>query len=71
MIIFYPPSRPHKGTAVRADKGWCMMESHTNRSGDGRIGYSGKLYDQDGEMFADFIQDGLCRFGESHLKSSL
>ncbi|KAK7205285.1 thioesterase-like superfamily-domain-containing protein [Myxozyma melibiosi] len=70
-IIFYPPSKPSRGLFVRADKSWNTMESWTTRSGDGRLSYVGRMYDDEGEMFAEFMQDGLCKFGDLPPKTKL
>ncbi|KAK9243735.1 HotDog domain-containing protein [Lipomyces tetrasporus] len=61
-IVFFPPSSLDNKSVAPADDGWSLMESWTGRSGDGRILYSGRLYDQQGCMIAEFLQDGMAIF---------
>ncbi|KAK9463174.1 thioesterase-like superfamily-domain-containing protein [Lipomyces oligophaga] len=61
-IVFYPPPI---APAAAADEDWCVMETSTSRSGDGRLSYNGRLYDARGFMIAEFMQDGLAIFSSN------
>ncbi|KAK9453608.1 thioesterase-like superfamily-domain-containing protein [Dipodascopsis uninucleata] len=60
-IVFFPS--PCNDT-IRADDSWTTLETQTTRSGDGRLLYTGKLYDANGVMFGEFIQDGLALYSK-------
>uniref|UniRef100_A0A060T940 ARAD1C40788p n=2 Tax=Blastobotrys adeninivorans TaxID=409370 RepID=A0A060T940_BLAAD len=46
---------------VRVDEGWLTMETFSERSGDGRGLYNGRMFDKNNRHVCTFMQDGVVR----------
>lgn len=50
---------------TRVDEGWLTMETHSDRSFDGRGLYNGRIFDENHRLVCSFMQDGVVRLASN------